>query len=114
LLVNGCVEVDHLAPAAQVLPVDRIKDSASTRGQHNFRQLCQLVNDSAFPLAETGFTLKFENERDIDTGAGLDFMVAVVEGQTKLPGQLSTDGGFSGPHRTRQKKTARRFHAGQI
>ena len=44
----------------------------------------------------------------------LDLMVAVMERQIKLFRQLSTDGGFAGPHRAGQKQTARRFHAGQI
>ena len=114
LLINGGMQVNDRAPVTQILAVKRVKDGAPACCQYYIWQLCQFVNDDAFPFAEAGLTFKFKNERDIHAGARFDFMITVMKGQAELFRQLSTDGGFAGSHGTRQKQTARRFHAGQI
>ncbi len=54
------LEVDHLAPLAQVLPVVGTQDSAASRGQHALRALRQLVQHLFLYIAKLFFAFAFK------------------------------------------------------
>src|SRR5688572_30092241 len=102
LLVEGSTQVDHEATLVQRLAVFLEKNGAASRRQDDRALACHILQNLALALSEASLTFTREDVRDVDTGTGLDFGIAVAKRRAQQPCQMLADCGLARAHGAHQ------------
>ena len=60
----------------------------------------ELSDDGFFASAKSRFPFDFEDDSDLHSGAKFDLTIGVNKTFIEALGEMSTDGGFAGTHKT--------------
>jgi hypothetical protein len=110
LLVDAGVQVNDEAPRPQMVPILQIHDGAAAGSKDDTFPLGKIVDDFRFPPAKAGLTFFLEDERNIDSRARFNFLVAIDKLEVQKSGQLPPDGRLSRTHRADEKQILRMLH----
>ena len=99
LMVDARMQIDHEAARREQFARFHIDHRATAGGEHKIGTQCEIGDRGVLALAETGLAFLLENERDVDAGARLDFVIAVDEVHATGFGKPAADRGLAGAHR---------------
>jgi hypothetical protein len=87
----------------QLLPVIFAQYGAAARRKYDVGPDGEFAQYGSFALAKTILPLDFKNDRNLDAGATLDFLVAVIKGFAEPFGEQAAYGCLTGTHQTDKK-----------
>ena len=88
------------------MPVIFAQHRAAAGREHDVIQAGELLEDGGLARTETRFAFDFEDDRNFDTGAPLDFLIAIVERLAEPFREQASDRRFAGAHQPDQKDAA--------
>ena len=94
------MQVDRLGALFQMLAIDRSQHCTAPGRQNAGRAKRQLINNGLLDVTKSFFAFPFEKLTDGQTDTLLDNLIGVQEWPTEAPGQLASDGRFSGAGET--------------